>query len=113
MTKAELGRRPNAARNWPFLVGFVAAERRVGMQAQASGRVTAFAYEFLRFGMKQGWACLFAGMICALLIGTYLAYPADAALSRYDFLTLAAMAIQVLLLVLGMEAWEEAKVIAL
>ena len=104
---------PSAARNWPFLAGFVAVERRLGERAQAAGRLPAFAYEFLRFGVKQGWACLFGGLICALLIGTHLFYPADAPLSRYDFLTLAAILIQVALLALGMETWEEAKVIAL
>ena len=108
------GRRaPSAARNWPFLAGFVAAESRLGERAQAIGRLPAFAYEFVRFGVKQGWACLFGGLICALLIGTYLFYPADAPLSRYDFLTLAAVLIQIALLALGMETWEEAKVIAL
>ncbi|MBA9067042.1 uncharacterized membrane protein YoaT (DUF817 family) [Methylobacterium sp. RAS18] len=104
---------PSAARSWPFLAGFVAAERRFGARAQAAGRLPAFVYEFLRFGVKQGWACLFGGLICALLIGTHLFYPADAPLSRYDFLTLAAILIQVALLALGMETWEEAKVIAL
>lgn len=113
MERSGSGRRSSAARNWPFLAGFVAAERRLGERAQRAGRLAAFAYEFLRFGVKQGWACLFAGLICALLIGTYLFYPADAALTRYDFLTLAALAIQVALLALGMETWEEAKVIAL
>ncbi|WHQ69983.1 DUF817 domain-containing protein [Methylorubrum extorquens] len=106
-------RTPSAARNWPFLAGFVAAEHRLGERAQAAGRLPAFAYEFLRFGVKQGWACLFGGLICALLIGTHLFYPADAPLPRYDFLTLAAILIQVALLGLGMETWEEAKVIAL
>ncbi|MCG5247230.1 DUF817 domain-containing protein [Methylorubrum extorquens] len=106
-------RTPSAARNWPFLAGFVGAEGRLGERAQAAGRLPAFAYEFLRFGVKQGWACLFGGLICALLIGTHLFYPADAPLSRYDFLTLAAILIQVALLGLGMETWEEAKVIAL
>ena len=96
-------RAPSAARNWPFLAGFVAAERRLGERAQAIGRLPAFAYEFVRFGVKQGWACLFGGLICALLIGTHLFYPADALLSRYDFLTLAAVLIQVALLALGME----------
>ena len=107
------GRRPSAARQWPFLAGFVAAERRLGARAQARGRLGGFAYEFLRFGIKQGWACLFAGLMCALLIGTHLFYPADAALTRYDALTLAAVTIQVGLLALGMETWEEARVIAL
>ena len=104
---------PSAARTWPFLAGFVAAEGRLAARAQARGRLTAFAYEFLRFGVKQGWACLFGGLICALLIGTHLFYPADAPLTRYDFLTITAVLIQVALLALGMETWEEAKVIAI
>lgn len=71
----------------------------------------AWAYEFLLFGFKQGWACLFGGLMLALLLGTHLFYPANAPLARYDFLTLAALAIQVAMLALRLETWEEAKVI--
>jgi len=39
------------------------------------------------------------------------AYPHDAALSRYDFLTLAAVAIQIAMLGFRLESWDEAKVI--
>ncbi|GLS44609.1 DUF817 domain-containing protein [Methylobacterium brachythecii] len=103
----------SAARLWPPLARFITAEARLGARVAAKGRAASFAYEFLRFGVKQGWACLFGGLMCALLIGTHLFYPAHAALGRYDFLTLAAVAIQVALLMLRMETWEEAKVIAL
>ena len=51
-------------------------------------------YEFSLFVFKQGWACLFGALMLALLLATHLFYPADAALARYDFLTLAALAIQ-------------------
>ena len=51
-------------------------------------------YEFALFGFKQGWACLFGALMLALLLGTHFFYPANAALARYDFLTLAALAIQ-------------------
>jgi uncharacterized membrane protein YoaT (DUF817 family) len=71
----------------------------------------AYLYEFLLFGFKQGWACLFGGLLLALLLGTFLFYPADAALARYDFLTLSALAIQLVMLVLRLETLEEAKVI--
>lgn len=71
----------------------------------------AWVYEFLLFGFKQGWACLFGGLMLALLLGTHLYYPADAPLARYDFLTLAALAIQLALLGLRLETLEEAKVI--
>jgi uncharacterized membrane protein YoaT (DUF817 family) len=68
-------------------------------------------YEFLLFGFKQGWACLFGALMLALLLGTHLFYPADASLARYDFLTLAALLIQIGMLALKLETWEEAKVI--
>lgn len=71
----------------------------------------AWLYEFLLFGFKQGWACLFGGLMLALLLGTHRFYPADAALARYDFLTLAALAIQLAMLAFRLETLAEAKVI--
>jgi uncharacterized membrane protein YoaT (DUF817 family) len=68
-------------------------------------------YEFALFGFKQGWACLFGGLMLALLLGTYVLYPDGAALARYDFLTLAALAIQVAMIAFRLETWSEAKVI--
>ena len=47
----------------------------------------------------------------ALLIATWLWYPKGAALARYDFLFLAALAVQALMLAFRLETWEEAKVI--
>ncbi|QLC24229.1 DUF817 domain-containing protein [Parasphingopyxis algicola] len=68
-------------------------------------------YEFLLFGFKQAWACLFGGLMLALLLGTFLFYPDNAPLTRYDFLTLAALAIQVAMLAFRLETLDEAKVI--
>lgn len=68
-------------------------------------------YEFLLFGFKQGWACLFGGLLLALLLGTHLYYPDSAPLHRYDFLTLAAIAIQAGMLAFRLETWREARVI--
>ncbi|WP_260921779.1 DUF817 domain-containing protein [Novosphingobium sp. 9] len=68
-------------------------------------------YEFVLFGFKQGWACLFGALMLALLLGTHLFYPDHAALARYDFLTLCALAIQISMLALRLETWDEAKVI--
>jgi uncharacterized membrane protein YoaT (DUF817 family) len=48
----------------------------------------------------------------ALIVGTHLFWPSGAALARYDFLVLAALAIQVALLALKLERWDEAAVIA-
>ncbi|QJR03156.1 DUF817 domain-containing protein [Sphingobium yanoikuyae] len=71
----------------------------------------AWAYEFLLFSFKQGWACLFGGLMLALLLATHLFYPAGAPLHRYDFLTLAAVAIQIAMLALRLESPREALVI--
>ena len=68
-------------------------------------------YEFLLFGFKQAWACLFGALLLALLLVTHLFYPADAPLHRYDFLTLAALAIQAGMLLFRLETSDEAKVI--
>ena len=102
----------SAAALWRPLRGFVAWERRVAERA-SRGPLTAFLHEFVRFGVKQGWACLFGGVMLSLLLLTHFFYPADAALARYDFLTIAALLVQVGMLMSGLETWEEAKVILL
>lgn len=68
-------------------------------------------YEFLLFGFKQAWACLFGALLLALLLGTHLFYPDGAQLHRYDFLTLAAIAIQLAMLAFRLETLREASVI--
>jgi len=100
----------SAAALWPPLARFIAAEERLGRVAEQRP-ATAFAYEFLRFGVKQAWACLFGGAMVALIVGTHLWYPRGVALARYDFLFLAALAIQVGMLAFKLETLEEAKVI--
>jgi uncharacterized membrane protein YoaT (DUF817 family) len=65
----------------------------------------------LASGFKQGWACLFGALMLALLLATHFLYPRDAPLARYDFLTLAALAIQLAMLALRLETLREAKVI--
>jgi len=68
-------------------------------------------YEFLLFGFKQAWACLFGALMLALLLATHFLYPENTALHRYDFLTLAALSIQAGMLALRLETLGEAKVI--
>lgn len=68
-------------------------------------------FEFISFGVKQAWACLFGGVLLALILATYLFYPDNAVLSRYDFLVLAAISLQAILLLTKLETWEEARVI--
>lgn len=90
---------------------FLHAKREAFRAWFVRGPWTGGLFEFLSFGIKQAWACLFGGLMLALLVGTFLWYPQDAWLTRYDFLTLAALAIQVILLVTRLETLEEARVI--
>ena len=105
---AARGQRDSAAAIWAPLARFIDGEARLGGWA-GKRRTTAVLYEFLRFGVKQGWACLFGGILVGLIIATYFLYPRNAALARYDFLCM--VAVQVVLLASRLETWEEAKVI--
>lgn len=77
------------------------------------GRWRGYAYEFLWFGLKQAWACLFGGALLALIVGTYLFWPENSLISRYDFLVIGALTIQGLMLAFKLESWDEAKTIFL
>jgi uncharacterized membrane protein YoaT (DUF817 family) len=96
---------------------FTSLEQRIDAAAHAvldrlpARGVSGAAVEFLVFGLKQAWACLFGGAMLALIIATKY-YPPDAlGLTRYDFLFLAALAIQLSMLAFKLETLAEAKVI--
>ena len=106
---------PSMAARYPLLARFIKTEAHIARWARQRG-ATQFIYEFIRFGIKQAWACLFGGLLLALLIATFMFYPANASLAgiplaRYDFLVVAAIAIQIAMLAFGLETFEEAKVI--
>jgi uncharacterized membrane protein YoaT (DUF817 family) len=101
---------PSAAAIWPPLRPFISGEHRLG-RFMARGRWTSALYEFLRFGVKQAWACLFGGIAVFLMIATWWFYPASAPLPRYDFLFLCMIAVQIALLAGRLETSDEAKVI--
>ena len=107
----------SAAANWPPIARFMALEARIGNAAASRGPAAVALYEFVRFGLKQAWACLFGGAMLALIVATHLAFPARAPLARYDLLFLAALALQGLMLgrsclqATRLETPEEAKVI--
>lgn len=100
----------NAASTWPLIARFATRERRLGEWASRRCWTLAL-YEFVRFGIKQAWACLFGGATVALLLATHFWYPRDAPIARYDFLFLAAIIIQITMLVTRLETFEEATVI--
>src|SRR3569832_2772332 len=72
-----------------------------------------WAFESLMFGLKQGWACLFGGIMVALLFLSAQLWPHDFPVARYDFLVIAALAVQVAMLALRLESLAEARVILL
>lgn len=75
------------------------------------GRLGAAWRVFVAFGVKQAWVCLFGGSMVALLIASHFWYPHGAALPRYDALTIAAIVIQIALIALRLETWDEVAVI--
>jgi len=66
---------------------------------------------FAVFVLKQAWACLFGALLLAVILATRLWYPDAAPLDRNDFLTLAALALQVLMLTTRLETVAELKVV--
>ncbi|MCB1582447.1 MAG: DUF817 domain-containing protein [Xanthomonadales bacterium] len=71
-----------------------------------------FIYEFWVFGIKQAYACLFGGFLLLVMIVTKYWYPLES-LHRYDFIFLAAIVFQVLLLVTKLETLKESVVIVI
>ncbi|GAB1580749.1 DUF817 domain-containing protein [Phyllobacterium phragmitis] len=67
--------------------------------------------EFLVFGLKQAWACLFGGAMLGLIIATKFIWSDAMPLARYDFLFVAALVIQLGMLIFKLETIGEAKVI--
>ncbi|MFB6868954.1 DUF817 domain-containing protein [Agromyces sp. NPDC056389] len=69
--------------------------------------------EFLVFGAKQAWACIFGAALLAVIVAARLWYPDDAALARNDALTIAAVVIQVVMVATRLESGRELWVIVL
>ncbi|MGB0906019.1 MAG: DUF817 domain-containing protein [Maricaulaceae bacterium] len=92
---------------------FLHAKRAEWHDKYVNGIVSLCVFEFISFGIKQAWACLFGGLMLAMLLATFLWYPEGAALHRYDFITLMAILIQLSLLLLKLETLEEARIILL
>ena len=74
-------------------------------------RPTLALIEFLVFGIKQAWACLFGGLLLLGMIVTRYAWPETDPIARYDFLAGYALAIQILFLITRLERPSEAVVI--
>lgn len=69
--------------------------------------------EFVLFGLKMAWSCLFGAGMLGLMIATHLWWPQNSPVHRYDFLLAMAILIQALMLWTGLETFDELKVIFL
>src|SRR5271156_5793592 len=67
--------------NGSFITPEAAATEALFRRKIARWRWTSALVEFLRFGIKQGWACLFGGIAVGLMISTAWFYPAHAPLA--------------------------------
>ncbi len=88
-----------------------ALERRLGDWARA--RLPPALADLVMFVLKQGWACLFGGLLLIAMIGTRAVWDADWPIHRYDALLAFALLVQVAFLRFGLETWAEARVILL
>ncbi len=68
-------------------------------------------YEFVVFGLKEVRACIFAGSFFALLFASN--HIPLFGFTRYDFLFVAAIGLQIILYLTKVETWDEVKVILL
>ena len=86
-------------------------ERRLGDWARA--RLPFGMAELVLFVLKQGWACLFGGLLLLAILLTKAVWHPDWPLQRYDALFLFALSTQAAFLRFKLETWEEARVILL
>jgi uncharacterized membrane protein YoaT (DUF817 family) len=98
---------------------FTSVEQRLDERAHRfldkarAGRSRSRFTEFGVFGLKQAWACIFGAALLAVLMAARLWYPESAALARNDFLTIAAVVIQILMVAARLETLRELRVIVL
>jgi uncharacterized membrane protein YoaT (DUF817 family) len=104
-----VSRRPGL-RGWPHAVGPLLNPLRLRIR-RALAKLPAPLAEFIMFGLKQAWACLFAALMLGLLIGTHLVWQPGWPIYRYDAIYLGAVLIQAVFLALKLESFDEAKVI--
>jgi uncharacterized membrane protein YoaT (DUF817 family) len=98
------------------LIQFTSLEARIDAAAHGvlarlpRGALADGLVEFLVFGLKQAWACLFGGLMLGMILLTRLWWP-EFGLARYDAWFIAALLIQAGMLVFRLETLGEAKVI--
>ena len=98
------------------MIQFTSLEARIDAAAHIvlarlpRGRFADGLVEFVVFGLKQAWACLFGGLMLAMILLTTFWWP-DNGIDRYDVFFVAALLIQAGMLAFRLETLGEAKVI--
>lgn len=101
------------------MAGYTTLERRLdaaahGLLRRAEARgAPGWLLECLVFLAKQAWACVFGFLLLGVIVIARLAYPADAVLARNDALTIAAVLLQLLMLLTRLETFGELRVVVL
>jgi uncharacterized membrane protein YoaT (DUF817 family) len=88
-----------------------ALERHLGDRVRA--RLPHGLAEFVMFGLKQGWAALFGGLMLIGLLVTKALWQEGWPIARYDALVVYAVGLQLAFLYFRLESWNEARVILL
>jgi uncharacterized membrane protein YoaT (DUF817 family) len=84
------------------------------LQARADrSRTGRLFFEFLMFGLKEAWACVFGAAMLAMILSTHLFWPAHAPVARYDALVVGAVVVQGAMLIFRLEDLKEAAAILL
>jgi len=90
-------------------------DRWAGARAEAAGAGGGArrrgAVELTAFGLKQAWACVVGAIMLVLIVAARTLYPDGAWPARSDLLVLAAVAVQVAMIVLRLESLRELGVI--
>ena len=76
-----------------------------------AGRWSRLLVEFLVFGAKQAWACVFGAAMLLVLLAAKLWYPDTGWLAHNDAVTIAAVIIQALMIITKLETWRELRVV--
>lgn len=85
----------------------------LGLGRHVRAALPAAPAEFVMFVLKQGWACLFGGLLLGAVIFTNAIWVDNWQIARYDALFVFAICVQAAMLLFRLETLPEAKVIAL
>ena len=107
------GERQEAPRQLTPLEGAIDRTARRLLAGKPERGARAVLIEIAVFLLKQAWACIFGALMLVVIVAARLWYPDDAVLARNDAMTIAAVAIQIGMLVGRLESGRELWVIVL